>query len=60
MRGAETIIVLAFRSVDFSSRELLTTSRIAEALLEAERIKYLQMAFASKLLTFMEPQMAAV
>jgi hypothetical protein len=42
------------------SRELLTTSRIAEALLEAERIKYLQMAFASKLLTFMEPQIAAV
>ena len=42
------------------SRELLTTSRIAEALLEAERIKYLQMAFASKLLIFMEPQMAAV
>ena len=42
------------------SRELLTTSRIAEALLEAKRIKYLQMAFASKLLTFMEPEVAAV
>ena len=42
------------------SRDLLTTSRIAEALLEVERIKYLQMAFASKVLTFMEPQVAAV
>jgi hypothetical protein len=42
------------------SRELLKASQIAEALLEAERIKYLQMAFASKVLTFMAPQAAAV
>jgi len=42
------------------SRELLHASRIAEALLEAEQIKYLQMSFASKLLTFMSPKSAAV
>jgi hypothetical protein len=42
------------------SRELLRATQIAEALLEAEQIKFVQMAFASKLLTFMEPQMAAV
>ena len=33
------------------SRELLHLSQIAEALLEAEEIKFLKMAFASKLLT---------
>jgi hypothetical protein len=42
------------------SRELLNISRIAEALLEAEQIKYLQMSFASKLITFMNPAAAAI
>jgi len=41
-------------------RELLKASKFAEALVEVEQIKYLQMAFASKVLTFMEPQAAAV
>jgi hypothetical protein len=41
-------------------RELLKTSKNAEALLEAEWIKFVGMAFASKLLTFMDPQVAAV
>ena len=42
------------------SRELLNASQIAEALLEAEQIKFLQMSFASKLLTFMDPNSAAI
>jgi hypothetical protein len=41
-------------------RELLKASQIDEALLEGMRIKYLKMSFASKLLTFMEPRIAAV
>jgi hypothetical protein len=43
-----------------NSREALHCSRIAEALLEAMKIKFVQMSFASKLLTFMNPKMAAV
>jgi hypothetical protein len=35
------------------SRELLETSRIADALQEAQRIRFLGMSFASKVLTFM-------
>jgi hypothetical protein len=42
------------------SRELLKVSKNAEALLEAVQEKCLQMAFASKLLTFMDPQAVAV
>jgi hypothetical protein len=42
------------------SRELLNASKIAEALLEAEQIKYLQMSFASKLIAFMNPNATAV
>jgi hypothetical protein len=42
------------------SRDLINVSQIAEALLEAEQIKCLQMSFASKLLTFMNPNVAAV
>jgi hypothetical protein len=41
-------------------RQLLKGSQIAEALREATQIKFLQMAFASKLLTFMAPNLAAV
>ena len=39
---------------------MLNASQIAEALREATQIKFLQMAFASKLLTFMAPNLAAV
>ena len=42
------------------AREALFSSRIADALLEATQIKFLQMSFASKLLTFMKSKMAAV
>jgi hypothetical protein len=42
------------------SRQLLNVFQIAGALLEAQQIKYLQMSFASKLLTFMDPNVAAV
>jgi hypothetical protein len=41
-------------------RQLLRGSQIAEALREATQIKFLQMAFASELLTFMAPNLAAV
>jgi hypothetical protein len=41
-------------------RQLLNASQIAEALREATQIKFLQMSFASKLLTFMAPNLAAV
>jgi DNA invertase Pin-like site-specific DNA recombinase len=39
-------------------RQLLNASQIAEALREATQIKFLQMAFASKLLTFMAPNLS--
>lgn len=42
------------------ARDLLRELRISEALSEAMQIKFLQMSFTSKLLTFMEPQAAAV
>lgn len=42
------------------SREFLETSRIADALQEAKRIRFLGMSFASKVLTFMNPNTAAV
>ena len=41
-------------------RQLLNASQIALAFREATQIKFLQMAFASKLLTFMAPNLAAV
>lgn len=41
-------------------RRFLNASQSAEALREATQIKFLQMAFASKLLTFMAPNLAAV
>ena len=36
-------------------RQLLKESRIADAMLEIEKIKFLGMSFASKVLTFMDP-----
>ena len=42
------------------SRQLLNASQITGAFLEARQIKFLQMSFASKLLTFMDPNVAAV
>ena len=42
------------------ARELLKTSRIADALQEAQEIRFLGMSFASKVLTFMNPNIAAV
>jgi hypothetical protein len=41
-------------------RDLLNTSQIADALQEAMKIKFLKMSFASKVLTFMNPAIAAV
>jgi Putative 8-oxoguanine DNA glycosylase OGG-like protein len=42
------------------SRRLLDASRIAAALQEVQKIKFLGMSFASKVLTFMDPATAAV
>jgi hypothetical protein len=42
------------------ARELLRTSRIADALQEAQEMNFLGMSFASKVLTFMNPNIAAV
>jgi hypothetical protein len=41
-------------------RQLLEETRIADAMLETEKIKFLGMSFASKVLTFMDPRQAAV
>lgn len=53
---AKETIVLHLRQC----RQLLKESRIADAMLETERIKYLGLSFASKVLTFMDPSRAAV
>ena len=49
-------IILHLKNV----RELLWASRIGDALQAAEKIKFLKMSFASKVLTFMNPNVAAV
>ena len=56
LRQADTAIIAHLKR----SRKSLNGSRIAEALLEAEQIKFVKMSFASKLLTSMQPNMAAV
>lgn len=42
------------------SRELLSQMHISEALLTAMKIKFLGMSFASKVLTFMDPEKASI
>jgi hypothetical protein len=42
------------------ARELLNGSHISDALLEAMKIKFVKMSFASKVLAFMKPAIAAV
>jgi hypothetical protein len=42
------------------AQELLELSRISDALEEAQRIKFLGMSFASKVIMFMNPDIAAV
>jgi hypothetical protein len=49
-------IILYLKNV----RELLLASRIGDALEEAEKIKFSKMSFASKVLTFMNLNVAAV
>jgi len=43
-----------------NARDHLTNRRIADALTEVMRIKYLDLAFGSKVLAFMQPEVAAV
>jgi hypothetical protein len=43
-----------------SARALLEKEKVSDALLEVIRIKFLGLAFASKVLTFMNPRVAAV